>query len=104
MVPLQVEAAGPAGTVAFEVETPDRAADALGKIVDGRRRAGGDPPAGRGGARLGRAGLTKQKPHHAAFAGTESEDSPRATSYYCIKRLFCQEVCLLVFKNSMVVV
>ena len=73
MVPLQVESAGRTGAVAFEVEPPGGAADALGEVVDGGRGTGRDPPAGQGGAGLGRGGLAEQEAHHAAVAGAERE-------------------------------
>ena len=48
-----------------------RGGRSLGEIVDVAGRARGDPPAGRGGARLGRAGLAEEEAHHPAFAGAE---------------------------------
>jgi len=73
MIPLQVEAAGAAVAVAFEVEPPGGAADALGKAVERAGRRGCRPPAGPGGAGLGGGGLAEQEARHSALPGAKRQ-------------------------------
>ena len=73
MIPLQVEPAGHAGPVAFEVKPPDGAADACGETAEGGGGLRLDQPAGGSGPRLGPGGLAQKQPHDPAVAGPERQ-------------------------------